>query len=98
MDTTVPPAKKRRTRKDRPLLESDPGAAEAVSIETVKISGRPGQTVKKVTVPIFPEETRVAPDSQRIQPELNDNLFSEYNMDVDQDEPQHLPKPNMVCY
>ena len=50
------PQKKRRTRKDRPLVEGDPEAADAVTIEHVEVATPHGIVIQPVTVPLFTDE------------------------------------------
>jgi len=45
MDITVRPSKRRRTRRDVPLTEGDPEAAEAVTNQEAESSTRKGRTV-----------------------------------------------------
>lgn len=53
MDITLPPLKRRRRgRKDRPLVEGDPEAVDVVTIEEREVSTRRGKVIKEVLVPL----------------------------------------------
>jgi len=56
------PSKKRRTRRDRPLLEGDTEAADAVTMEHVEVNTRQGTVVKVVLVPLDPSGAEIPED------------------------------------
>jgi hypothetical protein len=56
MDIQVRPHKKRKTRRDRPFLEGDTEASDAVTVEHVEVNTRRGTVVKVVLVPLDPSE------------------------------------------
>jgi hypothetical protein len=54
MDVILPPMKRRRTRKDKPLVEGDAEASQAVTFEIREVdSSRKGKITKSVIVPLM---------------------------------------------
>jgi hypothetical protein len=93
MSIPVRPQKRRRTRKDRPLQEGDPEAAEFVTMEHVEVTTRRGTVIKTVLVPLEPsgpEERTVLPVQDR------QNLTDYPNVDMEQNEQTFVRKRNMV--
>jgi hypothetical protein len=94
MDVTVPEAKRRRIRRDTPLMHGDVKAAEAVTVEYVEVPSRRGKVIKPVVVPLLPlqpEEgsSRTSHTSKTHMPEpVNQDLPDVADqMDMGQDEP-----------
>jgi hypothetical protein len=94
MDVTVPDPKRRRTRKDKPLMHGDVKAAEAVTFDYVEVPGRRGKVVKPVLVPLLPLQpgegsSCTARTSKTQMPEaVNQDLPDAADqMDMGQDEP-----------
>lgn len=99
----MPEPKRRRTRKDRPLLHGDVKAADAVTVEHVDVPSRRGNVVKRVLVPLVPlqpgegsSRTTGSHKTERPQP-INQDL-PEYSdqMDMGPDDSGQNKKENMV--
>ena len=98
MDVILPPLKRRRTRKDKPLVEGDAEASDAVTVEIREVdSSRKGKITKSVIVPLMSHHssnTSVAPEG---------DLTGDYRWDGDdlptqgeEEEGDHSNQPNMV--
>jgi hypothetical protein len=95
MDIRVRPTKRRNTRKDRPLIEGDLEAADAVTVEHVKVSTRRGTVVKPVLVPI--DAVRAEANGDRLLPAPQDGPTADYqNVDIEMDGQTQIPRRNMV--
>lgn len=86
------PHKKRKTRRDRPLLEGDTEASDAVTVEHVEVNTRRGTVVKAVLVPLDPSEAENPEDRPLpLEEDPNPPDFS-----TDPVEVPSVPKRNMV--
>jgi len=95
MDIQARPRKKRRTRRDRPLLEGDTEAADAVTVEHVEVNTRRGTVVKAVLVPLDPSGAEIPEDGALpLEEGANPTGFSP--CDMDPVEVPGVPKRNMV--
>src|ERR1700682_2376721 len=101
MDIPVRPTKRRNTRKDRPLLEGDLEAADAVTVEHVKVATWQGTVVKAVLAPVDPvrAETMITGDrvGDRVLPAQDGPSADYHNVDIEMDEEIPIPRENMVC-
>lgn len=94
MDTILPPRKRRKARRDQPLMEGSTGAADAVTVEHVEVKTRKGIVVRPVQVPLLPErqKTETTNREERIYVEEGNSI---QGMAVDGDD-TWPPNGNMV--
>lgn len=89
------PHKKRKTRRDRPLLEGDTEAADAVTLEHVEVNTRRGTVIKAVLVPLDPSGVEI-PEDRALPLEQGENPTDFSPCDMDPVEVSGVPKRNMV--
>lgn len=95
MDIQVRPRKKRKTRRDCPLLEGDTEAAEAVTVEHVEVNTRRGPVVKAVLVPLDLSGAEI-PEGRALPLEEGAHPTDFSPCDMDPVEVPGAPKRNMV--
>lgn len=95
MDIQVRPHKKRKTRRDRPLLEGDTEASDAVTVEHVEVNTRRGTVVKAVLVPLDPSGAE-NPEDRPLPWQEDPNPPDFSTCDMDPVEVSGVPKRNMV--
>ena len=96
MDVSVRPPKRRKTRRDVPLTEDDPEAAEAVTNEEVDYASRKGGTVKPVFIPLLPQEESAHEETHPSPPEYIRDQEHLGQFDTGDDGAAYAAKTNMV--
>jgi len=100
MDVTVRPPKRRKTRRDVPLTEGDPEAAEAVTKEDVEVSTRKGRAIKPVFVPLNEQGESGFEKTQATHTNPAEYVWDQDHGGVDtgDDVPADSAKTNMVSW